>query len=94
MRTFIESELNVAIPDLPDPGKEVAFGRATKGAALGILAKFHLNGKEWQKAADVSKRLMDLGYYQLFPDFTQLFRVENEGNKESSTHRLRQFLRP
>ena len=82
MRTFIETEMNAAIADLPDPGKEVAFARATKGAALGVLAKYYLNTKQWQKAADASKRIMDFGYYILYPDFSKLFRVENEGNKE------------
>jgi hypothetical protein len=70
------------VTDLPDPGKEVAFGRATKGAAYAALAKFLLNTKQWQKAADVSQSLIGLNYYSLYPSFTGLFRVENEGNKE------------
>ncbi|MCX2574090.1 RagB/SusD family nutrient uptake outer membrane protein [Pedobacter sandarakinus] len=82
MKTFIESELNAVVDGLPDPGKEEAFGRATKGAALGLLTKFMLNTKQWQKASDAAKRVMDLNYYQLFPVFKDLFKVENEGNKE------------
>ena len=82
MKVFIETELNGTLPDLPAPGKEPAYGRATKGAALATLAKFFLNTKQWQKAADASKAVMDLNYYVLYPSFPGLFRVENEGNKE------------
>jgi hypothetical protein len=82
MRAFIESELLAAVPDLPDPGKEEAFGRANKGVALGILAKFYLNTKQWQKAADACQQVMNFNYYQLFPQYQNMFRVENEGNKE------------
>ena len=82
IKAFIEKELNECIAGLPDPGKEEVFGRATKGAALGTLAKFLLNTKQWQKAADASKRIIDLNYYQLYPVFKDMFKVENEGNKE------------
>jgi hypothetical protein len=82
MRSFIESELLAAIPDLPDPGKEEAFGRVNKGVAIGALAKYYLNTKQWQKAADACKQLMDFNYYQLYPQYQNMFRVENEGNKE------------
>jgi hypothetical protein len=82
MRSFIESELLAAIPDLPDPGKEEAFGRVNKGVAVGVLAKYYLNTKQWQKAADACKQLMNFNYYQLYPQYQNMFRVENEGNKE------------
>ncbi|HEX5554785.1 MAG TPA: RagB/SusD family nutrient uptake outer membrane protein [Chitinophagaceae bacterium] len=82
MKAFIASELLAVIPELPDPGKEAAYGRANKGAAMGFLCKFYLNTRQWQKSADVAKQIMDLDYYQLFPDYEQLFHVENERNKE------------
>jgi len=82
LKAFIEKELTECVADLPDPGKEQAFGRATKGAAYAALAKFLLNTKQWQKAADVSQSVIGLNYYSLYPSFTGLFRVENEGNKE------------
>jgi hypothetical protein len=68
--------------DLPNPGQEEAFARANKGAALGVLAKHYLNTKQWQKAADACQQLMGFNYYQLFPMYQNMFRVENEGNKE------------
>ncbi|GAB3576732.1 RagB/SusD family nutrient uptake outer membrane protein [Hymenobacter daeguensis] len=88
MKTFIETELTQALPDLPAPGAEVAFGRATKGAALATLAKFYLNTKQWQKAADASKAVIDLNYYSLFPSFTGLFRAENEFQVNSANKEM------
>lgn len=80
--SFIESELEAIIPDLPMPGEEPQYGRAHKGAALGVLTKFLLNSKQWQKTADAAQRLMALNYYELYPEYRELFRVENEQNRE------------
>ncbi len=82
MTAFIESELQAAIADLPDPGKEEAFARANKGAAWATLAKHYLNTRQWQKAADACQSVMNFNYYELFPAYDKMFRVENEGNKE------------
>lgn len=80
IKNFIESEFLAAIPDLPDPGQEEAFGRFNKGNASGILAKFYLNTKQWQKAADACKTIIDFNYYSTGQyAFKDLFRVENEG---------------
>lgn len=80
--SFIESELEAIIPDLPDPGQEAQWGRATKGHALGILTKFYLNTKQWTKVADATQRLIGIGYYDLYPVFKDMFKVENERNRE------------
>ncbi len=82
IRNFIETEITACLADLPDPGKEEAFGRANKGVALAALSKFQLNTKQWDKAAATTKQLMDLGYYQLFGVFKDMFKVENEKNRE------------
>lgn len=82
MLDLIETEITAALPDLPAPGAEANFGRYNKGIAYAILAKFYLNTKQWQKAADASKMIIDLNYYQLFAAFDGLFRVENERNRE------------
>jgi starch-binding outer membrane protein, SusD/RagB family len=82
MKSFIETELTTAATDLPDPGKEEAFARANKGMAVSVLAKFYLNTRQWQKAADACQQVMNFGYYQLFPAYQNLFAVANEGNKE------------
>ena len=79
---FIESELLAVIPYLPSPGSEKQWGRAHKGAAMGVLTKMYLNTKQWQKTVDMSKQIIDLGYYELFPEYFGLFMVKNEQNKE------------
>lgn len=52
-------------------------GRATKGAALFLLAKIYLREHQWQKAADLTKQVMDLGIYQLYPTYEGLFKESN-----------------
>ncbi|UJH68563.1 RagB/SusD family nutrient uptake outer membrane protein [Allomuricauda sp. SCSIO 65647] len=79
VQTFIEQELNLAINALPVQNE---FGRGTRGAALGILAKYYLNGRQWQEAADLTQQIMDLGVYELIADYSQVFSIENEGNDE------------
>lgn len=79
-KAFIEQELLAAIPKLP--AKASAFGRATKGAAQGILCKYYLNTKQWQKAADLSKQIIDSNTYSLLKNFKDVFAITNENNAE------------
>lgn len=77
-RTFVENELLEAAENLPDPSEQIPTGRATKGHAYGALVKFLMNTKQWDKVVSVSQMLMDLNYYQLFPNYRDVFFVENE----------------
>jgi hypothetical protein len=79
MKSFIESELRAAAEILPETQEE--FGRATKGAALGILTKYFLNTRQWQKAASVAQEVMDMDEYSLYPDYRDLFKVSTEPNR-------------
>ncbi len=79
---FIETDLLAAIPDLPEPGTEKKWGRAHKGAARGVLTKLYLNTKQWQKCADMANEIINMGYYELFPSYLELFWVANERNQE------------
>lgn len=79
---FVDTELNAAILDLPEAGKEAAYGRANKGAAIGYLTKFYLQTKQWQKAVEMAEKIIQMNYYQLFPIYKDMFKVENERNKE------------
>jgi hypothetical protein len=80
MKNRIESDFLEAIDLLPV--NQELFGRITKGGAMGMLARYYLNDKQWQKAAELTKSVIDLGKYSLFPDYTTLFHIENEGNSE------------
>lgn len=82
MQAFIESELQLVTDALPLPGDEANYGRPNRGSALATLCKFYLNTKQWGKVVDVADAIIALGKYQLYPDYQQLFRVENERNSE------------
>lgn len=78
-RQVIEDELNASIGDLP---ATAAFGRATKGAAMAVLCKYYLNTRQWQKAADMAKSVMDLGMYALQTNYADVFAFAKEGHSE------------
>ncbi len=82
MLSFIETELLATIPSLPNPGSEAQYGRAHKAAAQGWLVILYLNTREWQKAADMTSRIMTDWNYGLFEEYEDLFKVENERNEE------------
>src|SRR5699024_3979511 len=64
------------------PVEEKPLGRATKGAALAFLMKLQLKEKQWQEVLNTSQEIMDLHNYELYNDYTRLFSVEGENNKE------------
>ncbi|HEX8040445.1 MAG TPA: RagB/SusD family nutrient uptake outer membrane protein [Chryseosolibacter sp.] len=78
----IETDLKEAADVLPVSYTGVDVGRATKGAALALHAKVAMYQSKWQDVLDLTNQVMDLGY-SLFPDFQELFRVENENSSES-----------
>jgi hypothetical protein len=80
--SFIETELLAVVPGLPAYGQEKAYGRAHKAAAMGYLTKLYLNTRQWQKTADMGQQIIDLGTFNLFPSYFELFQVSNEGNEE------------
>lgn len=77
-RSFIETELNAAAQDLLDPSAQTQVGRATKGHAYAALTKFLMNTKQWSKVVDATQDVLDLNYYELFPEYRAAFFVENE----------------
>ena len=80
--SFIETELLATVGDLPNPGDEEAYGRANKGAAWAFLCKFYLNTKQWQKCVEAADEVIATNHYQLLPNYEDLFKVENDGNRE------------
>jgi hypothetical protein len=63
-------------------GEATTPGRASKGAALGLRAKTHLNAKNWQEAADDALAVMNLGDYALLPSVEEVFDVNNNTANE------------
>ncbi|MDO6605004.1 RagB/SusD family nutrient uptake outer membrane protein [Arenibacter palladensis] len=77
-RAYVEADLLFAAEKLSTEGFS---SRGNKGSALGLLTKFYLNNKEWQKAADAAQQVLALDY-SLYNDYTKLFSVEGENNNE------------
>ncbi len=80
---FIESDLRSAIPELPETIPSSEFGRATRWVAKGLLAKVLMYKEEWTDCKSVSDDIINNGPFDLYPDFYQLFRPEQEFCEES-----------
>ncbi|MGV3556641.1 RagB/SusD family nutrient uptake outer membrane protein [Larkinella arboricola] len=81
---FIVSELEKAQSLLPLSYTGSNQGRVTKGAAMALKARVLLyaasplnnpqnNAEKWQKVAQAAKEVIDLGIYQLQPNYKALF---------------------
>jgi hypothetical protein len=83
--TFIEQDLQDAIQVLPVksayPPSEL--GRATQGAAQGLLAKVHLFQDEFQEAEQFAQEVINSGEYSLLPDYRNIFTEIGENSSES-----------
>lgn len=64
----------------PDAGQ---VGRATKGAAAGMLGKALLFREQWQAAADEFEEVVGYGVYALMEDYGDNFSPLSENNQES-----------
>ncbi|MEO7445767.1 MAG: RagB/SusD family nutrient uptake outer membrane protein, partial [Ferruginibacter sp.] len=80
--TAIEKDLTDAAAVLPQSWGIAEVGRATKGAALAMHAKVAMYQKKWTDVLTYTEQVMGLGY-SLFPNFEQLFRIQNENSVES-----------
>ena len=90
--TLITSDLQYAVDNLPvkDIGSTDGLanvGRATKGAAEGLLAKVYMYQKNWQKVYDLTTDVIGSGLYALvknkadtLTDFNIIFREKGSGN--------------
>ncbi len=82
---FIEDEINLAIPDLPERSQLAAadLGRVTKGAALGILGKAQLYQAKWSEAKTTLKQIIDSNEYRLLENFGDVWSVKHNNSEES-----------
>jgi starch-binding outer membrane protein, SusD/RagB family len=74
--------LPVKYSDITGPDK-TDIGRATKGAAMAFLGKAYLFNKKYTEASAQFKAVIDLGIYDLMPNYIDNFTDANENNKES-----------
>lgn len=85
---FISSDLDQAATLLPEQWDGADLGRASKGAPLALKSRILLSAAsplhnqsnssaKWQAASDAAKAVIDLGVYSLYPDYYQVFHVDN-----------------
>lgn len=86
--SYIETELNSLVNDLPAP-RANQYGRADKAAAWALLARMYLNAQtytgtaRWTEAVANSKKVIDAGY-TLLSDYRSLMLADNNvGNTEA-----------
>lgn len=87
---FIEADLKEAEVVLPLKYTGTDIGRATQGAAKGLLSKVYLTqaGNEaaspyWAKAAAKAKEVVDMGMYDLWENYADVYDMKNKAGKES-----------
>jgi hypothetical protein len=79
----IIQDLTDAIQVLPVKYGSSDIGRATKGAAQGLLAKVYLTRQEWAKSLEMSMAVINSGAYTLLENYSKIFLIENENSIES-----------
>lgn len=81
----IISDLNAAIPNLIERSVQdkTDYGRATKGAAISLLAKVNLFQGDFQNAFNNASLVIASNEYNLDPDFGHTFSVLGQFNQES-----------
>jgi hypothetical protein len=84
---LIVSDLTNAMNVLPtvDEYAPEDMGRATKGAAMGLLAKVNMYLKNWQIVQDMTDQIINgsAGTYGLVPDYATIWREVGENSIES-----------
>lgn len=82
--TYFTNELETEIiPNLPLTLTGTEKGRIKRGTAQALLGKFYLLAKNYQKAADAFKTIIDSHQYALYPDYAKLFTPAGEFSSES-----------
>ncbi len=81
--TQIINDLLDAKSDLPAEIGPANYGRASKGAAFGLLSKVYLYRENFQEALNYADSVESIGIYGLLDLYNQNFMVDFENNKES-----------
>ena len=80
VKQFVFDELDAAIPLLNDV--PAARGYIAKGTALALKMRSALYYGDYQRAKEAAKAIMDLGQYELDPDYANVFTVPGQSSKE------------
>jgi len=79
---LIISDLKDGVAHLPTKSQYPAadLGRATKGAAEGMLAKVYLYRKDYKDAQKYAEMVINSGQYSLLPDYSTIFTRAGENS--------------
>ncbi len=80
---FIEQDLQFAATNLPATWDAKFIGRATSGAAKGLLAKVYLYEKKWSEAMTTAGEVISSGVYNLNTKYDDIFTERGENSSES-----------
>lgn len=80
---LIIKDLEVASALLPLAYTGNSIGRATRWAALSLLGKVYITRKQFDKAIDPLKEVIENGPYNLLPNFADIFLPGNANHRES-----------
>ena len=80
VKDLVFKDLDEAIADINT--SPAARGRIAKGAALAMKMRAALYWGDYQKAKDAAQAIIDLGLYELDPDYTNLFKLAGKDSKE------------
>ncbi|WP_435355177.1 RagB/SusD family nutrient uptake outer membrane protein [Emticicia sp. SJ17W-69] len=62
---------------------QTGAGRIAKGTAQSLLAKVYMYRKEWQKAYDLTKEVINSNQYDLLPNYETIWRQAGDNSKEA-----------
>ncbi|MFZ4454696.1 MAG: RagB/SusD family nutrient uptake outer membrane protein [Bacteroidales bacterium] len=79
----IEKDLTDAAAALPLSYSSADVGRATKGAAQGLLAKAYLHQNKWSEAFAMAGNVIDSHQYSLLANYADVWREVGENGTES-----------
>ena len=82
---LIEADLKAAEAVLPlkTAYRPADLGRATKGAAQGMLARMYLTLGNYGEAERYARLVIESGTYSLYPNYSKIFQREGEHSSES-----------
>lgn len=79
---LIIEDLSAAEAILPASYGNNDKGRATNGAAMALLTKVYMTRGDWQNARDKAQEVIQSANYSLFPDFRDVFKIQNKNGME------------
>lgn len=78
----IKTDMQFAVDNLPLRAQTQA-GRISKGTAQAMLSKVYLYLKDYPKAYQLSKDVMNSGQYNLLADYAQIWRQAGDNSREA-----------